>query len=181
MGEGRTAMTYLEAESMRRKLEAALFSTAETKSPDNFKKVSKEYTADQWAECGKLILRDMEKDRLRFLKLLATAEILGVREGGGPALEDFCFNGAYREGYFRAVLAVVNWWEDHSDTITYYRYTNYKLVDLLLNKVLENWETLMKYGDVEVAVTREEYEGRGKKWHSRKNKKKKVVVDGKGN
>jgi hypothetical protein len=181
MGEERNAMTYPEAESMRRKLEAALFSTAETKCPDNFKKVSKEYTADQWAECGRLILLDMEKDRLRFLKLLATAEILGVREGGGPALADFCFNSAYRQGYLSAVLAVVNWWEEHSDAITYYQYTNYKLVDLLLNKVLEKWETLMKCGDVEVAVTREEYEGCGKKWHSRKNKKKKEAVDEKGN
>jgi hypothetical protein len=115
----------------------------------------------------------MEKDRLRFLKLLATAEILGVREGGGTALADFCYNSAYRQGYLSAVLAVVNWWEDHSDNITYYRYTNYKLVDLLLNKVLEKWETLMKYGDVEVIVKREEYEACGKKWHSRKNKNKK--------
>jgi hypothetical protein len=158
---------------MRRKLEAALFSTVETKSPDNFKKAAKEYTADQWAECGRLILRDMEKDRLRFLKLMAAAEILGVREGGSPALADFCFNSAYRQGYLSAVIAVVNWWEYHSDTITYYRYTNHKLVDLLLNKVLKNWETLMKYGDVEVAVTRKEYEGCGKKWPSRKNKNKK--------
>jgi hypothetical protein len=66
-------------------------------------------------------------------------------------LSDSCFNSTYRQGYFKALLDVKNWWENHSESIKYLRLGSYKGALLILEKLLEVREDLMLLGmDAEI-------------------------------
>jgi hypothetical protein len=70
-------MTYFQAESMRQDFNVAL--QLRELVPEKYKEVAKKYTADQWAECGKTIIKKLEDEKLSLFELLALVET--IRKG----------------------------------------------------------------------------------------------------
>ena len=54
---------------------------------------------------------------------------------------------SYRQGYFKALLDVKNYFDTHSETLKYLKMYNSKKIPLLLQAFVENADTMMLYGD----------------------------------
>jgi hypothetical protein len=61
-------MTYFEAESMRQEMIVAI--KFRELAPDGPRETAKNYTADQWMECYKVILEKMENDKSTLYELM---------------------------------------------------------------------------------------------------------------
>jgi hypothetical protein len=71
-------MTYFEAVSMR--LEMSVTLQYRELEPDVYKEVAKKYTAEQWMECRKAILENLDKERETISDLIKL--VMLVRRGG---------------------------------------------------------------------------------------------------
>ena len=54
---------------------------------------------------------------------------------------------SYRQGYFKALLDVKNYFDTHSETLKNLKMYNSKNIPLLLQAFVENADTMMFYGD----------------------------------
>lgn len=56
-------------------------------------------------------------------------------------------NFSYRQGYFKALFDVKNYFDTHSETLKYLKMYNSKKIPLLLQAFTENADMMMLYGD----------------------------------
>lgn len=56
-------------------------------------------------------------------------------------------NDGYRQGYFKALLDVKNYFDSHSEVLKHYKMYNAKKIQLLLEAFLENVDLMIICGD----------------------------------
>lgn len=56
-------------------------------------------------------------------------------------------NDGYRQGYFKALLDVKNYFDSHSEVLKYYKMYNAKKIQLLLEAFSENVDLMIIWGD----------------------------------
>lgn len=72
-------------------------------------------------------------------------------------MSNYFIDKVYHDGYFKALLDVKNWYENHSEIIKYYKLSNYNGILLILNKLIEKRNELMEYAeDIEIIIKPEE-------------------------
>ena len=54
---------------------------------------------------------------------------------------------SYRQGYFKALLDVKNYFDTHSDNLKYLKMYNSKKIPLLLQAFLDNVDTMIIWGE----------------------------------
>ena len=62
---------------------------------------------------------------------------------------------SYEGGYTKALIDVVNWFENHSIAMRYNKLYNRQCVEKLLNALLENRAELRETGDVNLVWSKE--------------------------
>ena len=60
---------------------------------------------------------------------------------------NFVEESIHRQGYFKALVDVKNWFDQHSETLKCNKMYNKKGISLMLNAFLNNMDTFMKYAD----------------------------------
>lgn len=68
-------------------------------------------------------------------------------------IKDFIYESIYRDGYFKALLDVKNWFEQHSNSMRYFRMYNAKGLTKILNAMIKDIEQFMEQGeDLEIVI-----------------------------
>ena len=61
----------------------------------------------------------------------------------------------YEHGYTKALLDVVNWFKNHSESLKYYKLYKRECIEKLLGALLENRAVLRETGDVKLTWNEE--------------------------
>lgn len=61
----------------------------------------------------------------------------------------------YEHGYTKALLDVVNWFKNHSESLKYHKLYKLECIEKLLDALLENRAELRETGDVELTWNKE--------------------------
>jgi hypothetical protein len=73
-------MTYSKAKSMSKKMKAAVLRW--DTSPGKVEEVARRYSADQWGECGKALVKRLEEYKLSTFGLMALVEAILYEKSG---------------------------------------------------------------------------------------------------